>query len=203
MELRGFNLSTETPPEPLDQRVGAGHEVTSKRCRSGSAGPIGRQCQGIVRIPPQVLYRRLQGRWTTQAQVPQKRESTISPHEVLTEDGTLIFGATMPMRVRRTIGYRRSPRRLGYLGGSSSGTTRTRGLRCPDNSRGHSRRDRRSRLHDRGAAYSREDRGHGSKAEWFRRGVGSMKNSGHRLGASELLPRTPLKDIENPPQSRG
>ena len=40
-----------------------------------------------------------------------EEESTISPHEVLTEDGTLIFGDLTPMRVRRTIGFRKSLRR--------------------------------------------------------------------------------------------
>ena len=106
---------------------------------------------GTVRIPPQVLYRRLQGRWTTQAQVPQKRESTISPHEVLTEDGTLIFGAIDADESSKDDWISEIAQETEAAAGSSYGTTRTTESRCPCNSRGHSRRDRRPRLHDRGA----------------------------------------------------
>ncbi len=94
MELRGFNLSTEITAgaagsnelaHEMKSRVMAAEQGVADPTDGVSREPFGfhlKFCTAVFKDSGQLRRRFLR-----------RGESTISPHEVLTEDGTLIFGA--------------------------------------------------------------------------------------------------------------
>ena len=94
MELRGFNLSTEITAGAsgsnelaldMKSRVNAAEQGLQDPLDGDSREPYGfhlKFCTAVFKDAGQLRRRFLR-----------RGESTISPHEVLTEDGTLIFGA--------------------------------------------------------------------------------------------------------------
>ena len=94
MELRGFNLSTEITAgaagsnelaHEMKSRVMAAEQGVADPTDGASREPFGfhlKFCTAVFKDSGQLRRRFLR-----------RGESTIAPHEVLTEDGTLIFGA--------------------------------------------------------------------------------------------------------------
>ena len=94
MELRGFNLSTEITAGAAGSNELA-HEMKSRvmAADQGVADPM----DGAIREPFGFHLKFCTAVFKDSGQMRRRflrrGESTIAPHEVLTEDGTLIFGA--------------------------------------------------------------------------------------------------------------